>query len=590
MVATLSTARLSAKANAAAPVQSRSAFLGRAAVPAQRKTVAKCAAPRGTRSVVSCAANGGFKGMNIVFISSEVAPWSKTGGLGDVVGGLPTALAARGHRVMTISPRYDQYKDAWDTGVLTDVKMGDKDVTVRYFHTMKRGVDRVFVDHEAFLAKVWGKTGSKIYGAKTGADYKDNQERFSMFCQAALKAPLLLNLTANKAFSGVYGEDCVFVANDWHSALVPCYMKSMYQPLGIYKNAKVAYCVHNIAYQGRFPASDFAKLNLPESMRGKFNFFDAKMKPRGGPAINWMQAGFRSSDKNLTVSPNYAKEITRNASLGVEMDKVLHETGGITGIINGMDVVEWNPMTDKYLDTPYSVDSFELKKEIKVQLQAEVGLPVDPDVPMCVFIGRLEEQKGYDILHAALPKILKENCQVIVLGTGKKPLEKKLEQLEEQFPDKARGIVKFNVPLAHMMTAGSDFFLVPSRFEPCGLIQLHAMRYGSLPIVASTGGLVDTVKEGMTGFQIGPMSVKCETVSPADVDAVASTTSRALAVYGTPKMDQMIRACMSQDLSWAGPAKIWENALMSMGSPGKPGQDYIECEQSAKKPANVATP
>ena len=175
---------------------------------------------------------------------------------------------------MTIAPRYDQYKDAWDTGVVTDVKMGDRDISVRYFHTMKRGVDRVFVDHECFLAKVWGKTGSKIYGAKVGQDYKDNQLRFSVFCQAALKAPLLLNLTANKAFSGVYGEDCVFIANDWHSALTSCYMKSMYKPLGIYSNAKVAFCVHNIAYQGRFPASDFDQLNLPADMKASMAFND----------------------------------------------------------------------------------------------------------------------------------------------------------------------------------------------------------------------------------------------------------------------------------------------------------------------------
>jgi len=583
--------RVSAPLARAAPVQARSAFLGRSATTA-RKSVVKSAAPRTSRSVVQCAAspNGNFKGMNIVFVSSEVAPWSKTGGLGDVLGGLPAALAARGHRVMTISPRYDQYKDAWDTGVVTDVKMGDKDVSVRYFHTMKRGVDRVFVDHECFLAKVWGKTGSKIYGAKVGQDYKDNQLRFSVFCQAALKAPLLLNLTANKAFSGVYGEDCVFIANDWHSALTPCYMKSMYKPLGIYSNAKVAFCVHNIAYQGRFAAGDFDQLNLPADMKSTFAFNDKNIKPVPGPKINWMQAGFKNSDKNLTVSPNYASEITRNASLGVELDGVIRESGGIKGIINGMDTVEWNPMTDKYLDTPYSVDSYELKKEIKVQLQAEVGLPINPDVPLCVFVGRLEEQKGYDILHAALPSILKEDVQVVVLGTGKKVLEKKLEQLEEIYPDKARGIVKFNVPLAHMMTAGADFFIVPSRFEPCGLIQLHAMRYGTVPVVASTGGLVDTVIDGVTGFQMGTMDVECEAVEPKDVAAIAAGVKRAIGTFGTPAMDQMVVACMSQDLSWAGPAKTWEETLLSMDSPGESGDEKIENEQEAKQPANVATP
>ncbi|KAF3608848.1 hypothetical protein DY000_02048759 [Brassica cretica] len=179
------------------------------------------------------------KGMSMIFIGAEVGPWSKTGGLGDVLGGLPPALAARGHRVMTVCPRYDQYKDAWDTCVVVQIKVGDKVEEVRFFHCYKRGVDRVFVDHPLFLAKVVGKTGSKIYGPITGVDYTDNQLRFSLLCQAALEAPRVLNLNSSKYFSGPYGEDVVFVANDWHTALLPCYLKSMYQSRGIYMNAKV---------------------------------------------------------------------------------------------------------------------------------------------------------------------------------------------------------------------------------------------------------------------------------------------------------------------------------------------------------------
>ena len=535
--------------------------------------------------------------MNIVFVGAEVAPWSKTGGLGDVLGGLPAALAARGHRVMTISPRYDQYRDAWDTSTTWTAKMGDGETSGTYFHTYKRGVDRVFVDHPSFLAKVWGKTGSKIYGKKPGVDYADNELRFSVFCQAALQAPLLLNLENNPAFGGAYGDDVVFVANDWHSALVPAYLKSMYQSQGIYSQAKVGFCTHNIAYQGRFPAANYGFLNLPEELKETFAFeseADSKIK---GPKINWMKAGFSNSDKNFTVSPNYAKEITSGPSLGVELDTVITKAGGITGIINGMDVVEWNPATDKYLaDSPYDETCPEVKQEIKAQLQAEVGLPVDPTVPMMVFVGRLEEQKGYDILHEAIPKVLANTqCQIIVLGTGKKKYEKKLEALEEQYPDNARGIVKFNVPLAHMMTAGADFFVVPSRFEPCGLIQLHAMRYGTVPIVATTGGLVDTVIDGVTGFHMGAMDVDCDSVAPADVQACASAMTRAVdyCASNPAGMRQMISTCMSQDLSWAGPAKVWETELLEMtteASSSAPGMDLIECPKSAKLPANAAAP
>ncbi|RWR80834.1 granule-bound starch synthase 1, chloroplastic/amyloplastic isoform X1 [Cinnamomum micranthum f. kanehirae] len=528
-------------------------------------------------------------GMNVVFVSSEVAPWSKTGGLGDVVGGLPPAMAANGHRVMTISPRYDQYRDSWDTSVLVELPVGDKIETVRFFHCYKRGVDRVFVDHPIFLEKVWGKTGGKIYGPKTGDDYQDNQLRFCLLCLAALEAPRILNLNNSEYFSGPYGEDVIFVANDWHTALLPCYLKTIYKPHGIYKNAKVAFCIHNIAYQGRFAFSDFSFLNLPDQFKSSFDFIDGYDKPVKGRKINWMKAGILESDRVLSVSPYYASELVSGIDRGVELDNILRKTG-VTGIINGMDVQEWNTLTDKYIDVNYDATTvLDAKPLLKEALQAEVGLPIDPNVPVIGFIGRLEEQKGSDILAEAVSKFIGENVQIIVLGTGKKHMEKQLKQLEILYPDKAVGVAKFNVPLAHMITAGSDFMLVPSRFEPCGLIQLHAMRYGTVPIVASTGGLVDTVKEGFTGFHMGAFNVECETVDPADVEAVATTVRRALNVYGTPAFVEMINNCMAQDLSWKGPAKKWEAALLSLGVEGsKPGIEGEEIAPLAME--NVATP
>ncbi|XVF53188.1 hypothetical protein PTKIN_Ptkin05aG0080300 [Pterospermum kingtungense] len=528
-------------------------------------------------------------GMNIVFVSAECGPWSKTGGLGDVLGGLPPAMAAKGHRVMTVCPRYDQYKDAWDTSVLVELKFGDETETVRFFHCYKRGVDRVFVDHPMFLEKVWGKTGSKIYGPRAGVDYKDNQLRFSLLCQAALEAPRVLNLNSSKYFSGPYGEDVVFVANDWHTALLPCYLKSMYQSRGIYMHAKVAFCIHNIAYQGRFAFADFALLNLPDSFKSSFDFMDGYDKPVKGRKINWMKAGILESDRVVTVSPYYARELVSGEDKGVELDNIIRKNG-ITGIVNGMDVQEWNPATDKYIDVKYDATTvMDAKPLLKQALQAEVGLPCDRNVPVIGFIGRLEEQKGSDILAEAIPKFIGENCQIVVLGTGKKAMEKQLEQLEIQYPDKARGVAKFNVPLAHMIIAGADYILVPSRFEPCGLIQLHAMRYGTVPIVASTGGLVDTVKEGFTGFQMGAFSVECDEVDPSDVMKVAKTIKRALATYGTQALKEMIQNCMAQDLSWKGPSKLWEKLLLSLEVAGsEPGIEGEEIAPLAKE--NVATP
>ncbi|KAL3655855.1 hypothetical protein CASFOL_000251 [Castilleja foliolosa] len=528
-------------------------------------------------------------GMNLVFVSTEVGPWSKTGGLGDVLGGLPPAMAANGHRVMTVSPRYDQYKDAWDTSVLVEIKVGDRIETVRFFHCYKRGVDRVFVDHPMFLEKVFGKTQSKIYGPNSGNDYQDNQLRFSLLCQAALEAPRVLNLTSSKHFSGPYGEDVVFIANDWHTALLPCYLKSSYQPRGIYKHAKVAFCIHNIAYQGRFSFSDFYPLNLPDQYKSSFDFIDGYEKPVKGRKINWMKAGILESDRVLTVSPYYAQELVSGVDKGVELDNILRKTC-VTGIVNGMDTQEWDPATDKYIDCNYDITTVtDAKPLLKETLQASVGLPVDRNIPVIGFIGRLEEQKGSDILVAAISKFIGMNVQIIILGTGKKRFEQKIKELEVLYPNKARGVAKFNVPLAHMITAAADFMLIPSRFEPCGLIQLHAMRYGTIPICASTGGLVDTVKEGYTGFHMGSFNVECDTIDPKDVLKIAKAVGRALAAYGTDAFDEMIQNCMSQDHSWKGPAKEWETVLLSLGVAGsEPGIEADEIGPLSKE--NVATP
>ncbi|XP_065858454.1 granule-bound starch synthase 1, chloroplastic/amyloplastic [Euphorbia lathyris] len=532
---------------------------------------------------------GEVPGMNLVFVGAEVGPWSKTGGLGDVLGGLPPAMAARGHRVMTVSPRYDQYKDAWDTSVLVEIAVGDRVETVRFFHCYKRGVDRVFVDHPSFLEKVWGKTGSKVYGPIAGTDYEDNQLRFTLLCLAALEAPRVLNLNSSSNFSGPYGEDVVFIANDWHTALLPCHLKAIYKPMGIYTTAKVAFCIHNIAYQGRFPFSDYSRLNLPDEYKGSFDFIDGYEEPVSGRKINWMKAAVLESDRVLTVSPFYAQELISGVERGVELDNVIRKTG-ITGIINGMDVQEWNPATDKYIDINYDATTvMSAKPLVKEALQAEVGLPVDRNVPLIGFIGRLEEQKGSDILVAAIEQLVESNVQILILGTGKKSFEKEIEKLEVMYPDQCRGVAKFNVPLAHTIIAGADFMLIPSRFEPCGLIQLHAMRYGTVPIVASTGGLVDTVKEGYTGFHMGAFHVECDRVDQADIDALVKTVLRAVAMYGTAAYKEMILNCMAQDLSWKGPARLWEKVLLGLGVAGsEAGMEGEEIAPLAKE--NVPTP
>ncbi|PKA59986.1 Granule-bound starch synthase 1, chloroplastic/amyloplastic [Apostasia shenzhenica] len=387
----------------------------------------------------------------------------------------------------------------------------------------------------------------------------------------------------------VVGEDVVFIANDWHTGLLPCYLKSMYQIHGIYKNAKVAFCIHNIAYQGRFAFSDFHLLNLPDRFKSSFDFIDGYDKPVKGRKINWMKAGIIQSNIVITVSPYYASELRSGEEKGVELDNILRMFG-IIGIINGMDVNEWNPATDKYITVNYDATTVTEGKAInKEALQAEVGLPVDKDIPVIIFIGRLEEQKGSDILAEAIPQFIEEDLQIIVLGTGKKRMEKQLEELETKYPNKARGIVKFNVSLAHQMFAGADLIIIPSRFEPCGLVQLQAMRYGVLPMGSFTGGLVDTIMDGITGFLMSAFRVMCETVDPADVTAITSTVKRALKVYRSPHFKVMVQNCMARDLSWKGPAKKWEEVLLSLGVAGsEAGADGEEIAPLAKE--NVAAP
>ena len=523
--------------------------------------------------------------MKIVFVSAECAPWSKTGGLGDVVGSLPVELAKRGHKVMTVSPRYDQYEGAWDTSVHCEA-LGK---SVGFFHEKEKGVDRIFVDHPDFLAKVWGKTGAKLYGEKSGYDFADNQDRFAMFCHAAIKAPMALTDLG-------YGEDVVFVANDWHSALVPVILNKVMKPAGTYANAKCAMTIHNIAFQGRFFPRPMSDYGLPESAADDFFFEDGynKVYDETNPAkedgkeefdgkiyrkSNWLKAGFANSDRNLTVSENYAKEISSSKSKGVELDDVIRKYG-MEGIVNGMDPTEWNPSVDKFIDVPYDKNTVvEGKAAAKQALQAEVGLPLDAEAPIFGYIGRLEEQKGVDIFMKAVPKLLKAvpNAQVVILGTGKKALEKELESLDEAEPMCA-GVIKFSAPLAHFITAGADFLMVPSRFEPCGLIQLHAMQYGTVPIVASTGGLVDTVKEGVTGYHMGAMDA--DNLLPEDVDALVETCVAASADYTTPTYEKMSATCISQDLSWAEPAKKWEGVLEEL---------YFGTPEGAKK-AEVVVP
>ncbi|GBG91014.1 hypothetical protein CBR_g51672 [Chara braunii] len=352
------------------------------------------------------------------------------------------------------------------------------------------------------------------------------------------------------------GEDVIFIANDWHTALVPLYLKSRFIPKGIYMNAKVALCVHNLAYQGKFQEDhfDYRMLDLPEHFRPAFIMPDSLHQDKHEKAsnehqlLNWMKAGIEEADLLLTVSPTYANEVSTEEERGAGLRELVSRKG-MVGIMNGADISEWSPMTDKYLDVRYDIETvLVVKPVVKEQLQAEAGLPVRPDVTLFGFMGRLQEQKGLDILAAAILTFLQKQqqqektAQFVLLGTGKPVFEKQVQELEGKFPTQVRGMIESSRRLAHLIVAGCDFMVVPSRYEPDGLVQLYAMLYGTPELVME------------------------------DAAKVVAGLERAAGIYGTTWYRSMVLTAMSQDLSWRGPARAWEQAMLTLRQEGRSGE------------------
>lgn len=299
------------------------------------------------------------------------------------------------------------------------------------------------------------------------------------------------------------------------------------------------------------------------------------------------QAGAEAADRVLTVSPNYADELKASPAGGVELDDVFRAVG-VEGIVNGVDTSVWSPAVDKHIPVKYDASTVASgKAAAKAALQAQLGLAVDPAAPLVAFVGRLEEQKGVDVLLAAVPALAAAGVQTVVLGTGKAALEKRVTALDADHPGAAAGVAKFDSPLAHKLFAGADFVCVPSRFEPCGIVQLQAMAYGAVPVVASVGGLLDTVKEGATGFQVGRFE-SADAATPADVAALTDTLLRAAAGYGTPVHAAMRDACIATDVSWEGPATAWEGVIAEVLVGGERAGAATAAKAGVKTPAQAA--
>ena len=492
--------------------------------------------------------------MNIVFATSEVAPFAKTGGLADVCGALPAELQRAGHNVAVIMPAYRQVKECGEPieplGVKFDIPIGNKIVRGRLLRSVLPGTDVpiFFVEQDDYFDR------PDLYRHK-GEDFKDNCERFAFFCRAALESIRLLHLQVD-----------VIHCHDWQTSLIPAFLHIEYAHAHGYENVASLLTIHNLAYQGIFWHWDMLLTGLD------WKYFNLHQMEFYGK-LNLLKTGIVFADWLTTVSPTYAREI-QGEEHGCGLDGVLRSRSEqLTGIVNGVDYNVWNPATDPHLPpwpgtTPneranYDVTSWQAgKAACKASLQRELGLPEAPRTPIVSQIGRLAEQKGWDLVVETMRRWTTEmDVQWAILGTGEPHYHDLLSDLSREFPNRVAVRLEFSDPVAHRMEAGADIFLMPSRYEPCGLNQLYSLKYGTVPVVRATGGLVDTVTDTTpetlaqgkaTGFSFEVMNAS----------VMESSLRRAVDTYwqneGTWR--QLVSTGMQQDWSWKASAARYVEA------------------------------
>lgn len=466
------------------------------------------------------------KKMQIVFASAECAPFVKTGGLGDVAGSLPAALVRAGAEVIVMVPKYatikDEYKSQMEHFSDFYVSLGWRNEYCGLEKLEHDGVTYMFIDNERYFARDYPYS------------FFDDGERFAFFSKAITES--LQHLPA--------GFECdILHCNDWQTALAPVFLREFYQGLPLYDRVKTVFSIHNVAFQGQF--SD----TVMEDILGVAHIPAAASQLRcDACSINYMLGALRYADAITTVSPTYANEI-QTPEFGEGLDGVLRERSyALQGILNGIDVAGFDPATDKRIAANYTVEDRSGKAVCKAKLQEELGLEVRDDRPLMVMVTRLTRQKGMDLVMYALDRILSGGVQVAVLGTGDRDYEDGLRYFQDKYPGTMAARIEFDPALSQRMYAAADMFLMPSKFEPCGLSQIIAMRYGTLPIVRETGGLKDTVQpyneftgEG-TGFSF----------SNFNGDEMGDAVFRAARLFWDNRgtWNQLVTQAMSQDFSW----------------------------------------
>lgn len=468
--------------------------------------------------------------MHVAFAASEGVPFSKTGGLADVVGALPRALAALGHQVSVYLPRYRQTKlsDAAPVVRSITVPFDDKHRFPSIVTTGSQGGVRFyFVDYPPYFDR------ESLYGTPTG-DYPDNAERFALFSRAVLEA------------SKIIGVPQIFHCHDWQSALIPVLLRTVYAEDPAFRDAGTVFTIHNMGYQGLFPPDTLPLLMLPWDL-----FTMSKMEFFG--QVNFLKGALAYADFITTVSRKYSQEI-QTTEYGFGLEGVLRDRAAtVTGILNGVDYDEWSPQTDKFAVAKYSPQDLSGKAKSRQDLLATFGVTnADPKVPVIGIVSRFAAQKGFDLIAQIADRLAREEMIIVALGAGDKPYEELFRRLSKQFPNKIAVKVAYDNAIAHKIEAGADMFLMPSRYEPCGLNQIYSLKYGTVPIVRATGGLDDTIepwdaRSGKgTGFKFTEYSG----------EALLLTIKLALQAFRDQTSWQVLmRNGMAKDFSWNASAR-----------------------------------
>jgi starch synthase len=469
-----------------------------------------------------------LSGLKVTMASSEISPFAKTGGLGDILCSLPRALHRLGLEVSLVMPGYrsvrDKGFDLEDTGVRLNIPVGERREKGSLLKIRTgSGIPVYLVRADQYFARKY------LYGTPEG-DYPDNAERFVFFTRAVLE---------------VMRRDPpeVLHVHDWQSALAVAFLKTQPELYPELAHVKTVFTVHNLGYQGIFPAEVWGLLNLS---RDYFNMHQLEFYGK----VNFLKGGAVFSDAVTTVSPTYAAEI-QSPEQGFGLDGLFRgRAASLLGILNGVDYDDWNPETDPHIAASYSHADLAGKRVCKAALQKAFGLPEAPDVPLVAMVTRLSAQKGLDLVAEGLPDMLSQGLQFVLLGTGEKYYQELFTRLHRRYPKKMGVHIDFDEPLAQRIIAGADILLQPSRYEPCGLTQLYALRYGTVPVVRAVGGLRDTIQECSADGSQGNGFI----FSAYRVADLLAAVGRALALYRQPdRWLTLMRRGMAQDFSW-GPS------------------------------------